>query len=325
MRRRELIAFVGGTAIMWPLAARAKQPAMPVIGFLNGGSSQGYALYEAAFAEGLKEAGYVDGQNAIIEYRWAEGQYDRLRAMAADLVHRQVSIIVANTPANVVAKAATGTIPIVFTTGSDPVQLGLVPNLSHPGGNVTGVASLNVEVIPKRLELAHELNPIAGLIGLLVNPLNPKAETETKDAQAVADALGLQLIVLQASSETDIKNALISFRQQPAAALVITIDPFFIGESENLGRLTLGHLVPAIYGYREFTAAGGLMSYGGSITDTYRLAGSYTGRTLRGERPADLPVLQSTKVELIINLKTAKAIGIAVPQSMLARADEVLE
>jgi putative ABC transport system substrate-binding protein len=169
------------------------------------------------------------------------------------------------------------------------------------------------------------LNPIAGLIGLLVNPLNPKAETETKDAQAVADALGLQLIVLQASSETDIKNALISFRQQPAAALVITIDPFFIGESENLGMLTLGHLVPAIYGYREFTAAGGLMSYGGSITDTYRLAGSYTGRILRGERPADLPVLQSTKVELIINLKTAKAIGIAVPQSMLARADEVLE
>jgi putative ABC transport system substrate-binding protein len=315
MRRRELMAFVGSTALIWPFTTRAQQPAMPVIGFLSGASPQGWAHYVAAFLEGLKESGYVDGQNVIIEYRWAEGEYDRLPAMTAELVHRQVSVIAAtSTPASLVAKVATSTIPIVFTTGGDPVQLGLVASLSRPGGNITGVTQLIVELLPKRLELARELVPSATLVALLINARHPRAEIETKDLQAAAVALGLQLRVLRASTDAEIETALATFRQLKADLLVIGGDPFFSGRAGRLASLTLRYSVPAIYQYAEFTAAGGLMSYGGSITDSYHLAGSYTGRILKGEKPAEMPVMQSTKVELIINLKTAKALGLTVPQ-----------
>jgi ABC-type uncharacterized transport system substrate-binding protein len=326
MKRREFITLLGGATIAWPMAARAQQPAMPVIGFLNGASAEGYAHYLAAFLRGLKEAGYVEGRNVAIEYRWAGGQYDRLPALAAELVHRQVSVIAAtSTPANLVAKAATSTIPIVFTTASDPVQLGLVASLSRPGGNVTGATQMNVEVGPKRLELAHELAPTAKLVALLVNPNNPSAETLTKNLQTVALNLGLQLQVLRASTDSEIDHAFTAFLQQQAAVLVIGTDSFFNGQAERLASLTVRHSVPAIYQYGEFTAAGGLMSYGGSIGDSYRQAGIYTGRILKGEKPADLPVQQTTKVELIINLKTAKALGLTVPLPLLARADEVIE
>jgi putative ABC transport system substrate-binding protein len=325
MKRREFIILLGGAAATWPLTARSQQ-AMPVIGFLNGASPDGYAPMLAAFHQGLKEAGYVEGQNVAIEYRWAEGQYDRLAALAGDLVHRQVSVIAAtSTPANLVAKAATSTIPIVFTTGSDPVQIGLVANLSRPGGNVTGVTQLTVEVLPKRLELARELVPTATLVAVLVNPTNPNVETVTGELRTAAVTLGLQLSVLRASTEADIDDAFTNFLQQRASALIIGADAFFNSRSEQLAALTIRHSVPAIFEYRPFVAAGGLASYGGSVIDSYRLAGGYTGRILRGDKPADLPVLQSTKVQLLINLKTAKALGINVPLSLLGRADEVIE
>jgi putative ABC transport system substrate-binding protein len=325
MRRRDVITLLGGAAAAWPLAARAQQ-AMPVIGFLNGASPDGYAPYLAAFHQGLKEVGYVEGQNVAIEYRWAEGQYNRLPAMAAELVHRQVSVIAAtSTPANLVAKAATSTIPIVFTSAGDPVQLGLVASLGRPGGNVTGVTQLNVEVGPKRLELARELVPKATLAALLVNPSNPSAETVTRDLHAAAVTLGLQLYVLRASTEAEIDDAFTTFLRQRAGVLVIGSDVFFNSRAERLAALTIRHSVPAIYQLGEFTAAGGLMSYGGSNIDSYRLAGGYTGRILKGEKPADLPVQQSTKVELIINLKTAKALGLTVALSLLGRADQVIE
>jgi putative ABC transport system substrate-binding protein len=326
MKRREFITLLGGAAA-WPLAAHAQQPAMPVIGFLNGAWPGGYALYVAAFRQGLKEAGYVDGQNVAVEYRWAEGQYERLPAQAADLVRRRVSVIAAtSTPANLVAKAATSTIPIVFTTGSDPVQLGLVESLSRPGGNVTGVSQLNIEVAPKRLELAHELVSTATLMALLLNPADPaQAEPQLRDLQAAARQLGLQLHVLHASTEREIDDAFATVAQLRAGALVIGGDPFFNGRSEQLGALTLRYAVPTIYEQRQFAVACGLISYSGSLTESYRLAGVYTGRILKGEKPADLPVQQVTKVELIINLKTAKALGLTVPIPLLGRADEVIE
>ena len=276
--------------------------------------------------QGLNEAGYVDGQNATIEYRWAEGHYDRLPALAADLVQQKVTVIAATTtPAALAAKAATSTVPIVFTTGGDPIKLGLVASLRRPGGNVTGSTQLSVEVGPKRLELARELFPGATTFALLVNPANPLAAV-SKDLQAIADTLGVRLHVLHASAEADFEAAFATAAQLRAAALVISgADPLFGGHAAQLGALALRHRVPAIYQYREFAAAGGLMSYGGYTTDTYRLGGIYTGRILKGEKPADLPIVQSTKVELIVNLKTARALGITVPLPLSGRADEVIE
>jgi putative tryptophan/tyrosine transport system substrate-binding protein len=325
MRRREFITLVGGSAAVWSFAARAQQPAMPVIGFLNSTSLQKWAPFVAAFRQGLKETGYVEGQNLTIEYRWAEGQYDRLPSLAADLVQKKVTVIAATgTPAALAAKAATSTVPIVFTTGSDPIKLGLVASLRRPGGNVTGSTALSVEVEPKRLELARELFPRATVIALLVNPANPLAATITKDMQAVADTIGVRLHVLHASTEADFEAAFATAAQ--SAALVIgSADPLFASHAAQLGALALRHSVPAIFNFREFTAAGGLMSYGGSLTDIYRLAGVYAGRILKGEKPADLPVQEATKVELYINMKTARALGVTIPLPLSGRADEIFE
>ena len=326
MQRRDFITFLGGMVAAWPLAARAQQQPLPVIGFLNSASPDGYAPEVNAFRQGLKETGYIEGQNVTIEYRWADGQFDRLAALADDLVRRRVSVIAAtSTPANLAAKTSTTTIPIVFTSGSDPVQLGLVASLSRPGGNVTGVAQLTREVAPKRLELAHELVPAATVFGLLINPKNPTSENVKRDLQAAAEALGLQLNVLYASTEAEIDDAFTAFRQMHAGALVIGTDVFFNSHIKQLAALAIRNSVIAIYAYHQFVAAGGLASYGASITDSYRQAGNYVGRILNGEKPADLPVQQATKVELIINLKTAKALGITVPQSVQSRADEVIE
>ena len=325
MRRRQFITLLGGAAAAWPLAARAQQPAMPVIGFLNSASADGYAIPARAFRQGLKDTGYVEGQNVAIEYRWAEGQYDHLPTLAADLVRRQVGVIVANSAAMLPAKAATTTVPIVFITSLDPVQLGLVASLSRPGGNVTGVTTLNVEVGPKRLELLHELVPTTTVIALLVNPTNPNAETLSRDLQTAARGRGLQLHVLHASTERDFDPVFAELVQLRASVLVIGTDAFFTTRSEQLAALTIRHALPAIYQSREFAAAGGLASYGGSLADSYRTAGVHTGRILKGEKPADLPVQQSTKVELILNLKTAKALGITVSLPLLGRADEVIE
>ena len=328
MRRREFITLVGGSAAVWPFAARAQQSTLPVVGFLNSTSLEGWAPYVAAFRQGLKDVGYVEGQNVTIEYRWAEGQYNRLPSLAADLVQHKVTVIaVGSTPAALAAKAATSAIPIVFTTGGDPIKLGLVASLNRPGGNVTGSTQLSVELGPKRLELARELFPGATTLALLVNPANPLTATVSKDLQAVADSLGVRLRVLHASTQADFEAAFATAAQLRAAALVISgADPVFGSHAAQLGALSLRHSVPTIYQFREFAAAGGLMSYGGYTTDTYRLGGVYTGRILKGEKPADLPVVQfSTKVELILNLKTAKALGIAVPLPLSGRADEVIE
>jgi putative ABC transport system substrate-binding protein len=327
MRRREFIAGLGSAAVTWPLAARGQQPALSVIGFLNTGSPDLIVASMRAFRQGLGETGYVEGRNVAIEYRWADDQYDRLPALAADLVRRQVTVIVTGgTPAAVAAKAATTTIPIVFSMSSDPVEIGLVASLNRPGGNITGTVTLNVEVGPKRLELLHELVPKATVIGLLVNPTNPtNAETLARDMQAAARTLGLGLHVLHASTERDFDTVFANLGQLRAGGLVIGTDPFFSGRSDRLAALALRHAVPTIYQYREFAAAGGLMSYGGSVTDLFHLKGLYTGRILKGEKTADLPVQQSTKVELVINMKTAKALGLTFPLTLLGRADEVIE
>jgi putative tryptophan/tyrosine transport system substrate-binding protein len=325
MRRREFITLLGGAACAWPLAAHGQQPAMPVIGFLNSASPDGYAPMVAAFRQGLKETGYIEGQNVAIEYRWAGGQYDRVPALAAELVRRQVAVIVANSPGVQVVKAAITTIPIVFTTASDPVQIGLVASLSRPGGNVTGVTQLYVEVMPKRLELAHELVPTATVIAALVNPTHPNAETIARDLQAAARILGVQLHVLHASTERDLDTVFATLAQLRAGALVIGTDAIFNGWAEQLAALTVHHAVPTIFQRRAFATAGGLMSYGGSTEESYRQAGVYTGRILKGEKPDDLTVVQSTKVELIINLKTARTLGLTIPLPLLGRADEVIE
>jgi putative ABC transport system substrate-binding protein len=328
MRRREFITLLGGAAAVWPLVAHAQQPPLPVIGFLSSASPDLYAIRLRAFRQGLKEAGYVEGQNVAVEYRWAEGQNNRLPVLAAELVHRQVDVIVAGggTPSAVAAKAATAIIPVVFAVGVDPVALGLVTSLNRPGGNLTGITNMNVEVGPKRLELLRELIPTATSIALLINPTSPNlAEPFTRAMKAAASTLGLQLQVLQASTEQDFYRVFADLAQSRANALVIMPDVFFDTKSEQLAALTLRHAVPAIFQFRPFVVAGGLMSYGSNETDNYRLLGTYTGRVLKGEKPADLPVVQSTKVELILNLKTAKALGLTVPLPLIGRADEVIE
>jgi ABC-type uncharacterized transport system substrate-binding protein len=326
--RRKFLATLGGAAAAWPLVARAQQPVMPVIGFLGAESPDLVASRLRAFHEGLSEAGAVEGRNVAIEYRWAEGHNDRLPALTTDLVSRQVTVITlpGSTPAALAAKATTTTIPIVFGVAVDPIAVGLVASLARPGGNITGVTTLNLEVVPKRVELLHELIPTATVVALLVNPTSSTlAETTTRDARAAARTLGLEIHVLHASAERDFDTAFANLVQRQAGALMIAPDAFFNSHLEELAALALRHAVPTIYQFREFTTAGGLMSYGGSITEAYRLAGVYTGRILKGEKPADLPVQQSTKVELIINLKTAKALGLTVPATVLARADEVIE
>jgi putative ABC transport system substrate-binding protein len=325
MNRRKFITLLGGAAT-WPLAARAQQAALPVIGFLNNASAQEYAPLLAAFRRGLSEAGFVEGRNVIIEYRWAEGQNERLPALAADLTRHQVFAIAAGGNAAVsAAKAATTAIPIVFYVGGDPVEAGFVASLNRPGGNLTGVTSLGGELGSKRIELLHELVPAATSFALLVNPTNPQLEALMRIHQGAARALGLQLHVLKASAERDFDGVFASLRDLRSGGLVVGGDALFNARSEQLAALVLRHAVPAIYQYREFAAGGGLMSYGGSITESYRLAGLYTARILKGEKPSDLPVQQATKIELIINLKTAKALGIAVPQLLLGRADEIIE
>jgi putative ABC transport system substrate-binding protein len=327
VRRRDFIKVIVGSAVPWPLAAHAQQPARPVVGFVNIASAKGYAPQVSAFLKGLSEAGYVDGRNVAIEYRWAEGRTDQLPAMVADLVHRQVAVIAAtSTPAAIAAKAANTTIPIVFEMASDPVRLGLVASLNRPGGNATGVTNTNVELAPKRLQLLHELVPTASVIALLVNPANPTiAETNTKEMQAAARTLGIELHVLNASTEREFERAFAKLTDLRAGGLVIGPDPFFTSRREQLAALALRHAVPTIYQTRGFAVAGGLLSYGADVAEAYRLTGNYTGRVLKGEKPADLPVQQATKVEMYINLKTAKALGVNVPNTLIGRADEVIE
>ena len=326
MRRRHFITLIGAAAAVWPLAARGQQAAMPVIGFLHGASFEGYKPMVTSFRQGLKEAGYVDGYNVAIEFRWAEGHYDQLPAMAADLVRRQVAVIVTGgTPAAFAAKEATSTIPTVISVGVDPVQLGLVGSLNRPGGNVTGTAVLTVELGAKKLEMLHELLPTAAAIVLLVNPTNPNVESETRVVQDAARLLGLHLHVLHASTESQIDAAFGALVELRASALIVGVEPFLNDSRAQIVALAARYAVPAVYGVRDFVTAGGLMSYGTDLVDIYRQSGIYAGKILKGARPADLPVQQLTKVALVINLKTAKTLGLTIPTTLLGRADEVIE
>jgi putative ABC transport system substrate-binding protein len=326
LKRREFISLIGGAAAAWPLYARAQQPAMPVVGFLGTQSADKIADYLRAFRQGLSQIGYIEGRNLAIEYQSADGQNDRFPTMAANFVRLQVSAIVPwGLPSTLAAKAATTTIPIVFLGGFDPVALGVVASLNRPGGNVTGVTELGIELGRKRLELLHELVPAATAVALLVNPTNPIAEITTTTIQAAARTLGLQLHVVHAGAERDIVSAFATLVELGAGGVVIGGDVLFNSESEQIAKLAIRHRVPAIYQFRSFAAVGGLLSYGGDVIDQFRQVGIYTGRILKGEKPADLPVQQSMKFELFINLKTAKTLGIEVPPSLLVRADEVIE
>ena len=328
MKRRDVLRVLGGAAVLWPLGARAQQTGMPVIGLLGSASPEAYTIRLSAFRDGLKVEGYAEGQNVQIEYRWAEGHNNRLQELAAQLVQRHVTVLVAagGTASALAAVAATSSISIVFGIGADPVEVGIVASLNRPGGNATGITSLNIEVGPKRLELLRELLPSASDVGLLINPADPAlAEPASRLAQTAATALGLRLHVLHASSERDFDAVFATLSQLHGDGLVIGADNFFTAHSKQLAELSVRHGVPAIYQFREFAAAGGLMSYGSSETEYYRLIGIYAGRILKGNKPADLPIQQSTKVELILNLKTARALGVTIPLTLLGRADEVIE
>jgi len=325
MRRREFITLLGGTAAAWPFAARAQQPTMPVVGFLRSATLADVPHWVAAFRQGLKEAGFVEGQNVAIEFRSADNQLDRLPALVADLIRQPVAIIVGNTDAALAAKAATTTVPIVFASGSDPVRDGLVASLNRPGGNVTGLVYFSAVLGAKRLELLRQLVPGATTIAVLVNPNTPLTEAERKDVQAAAQAIGQQLIIFDISSDRDIETAFAAFVQRGAGALLVGTGGFLNSNRERIAAVANRHALPASYSQREGVVAGGLMSYGPSISDAYRQAGIYSGRILNGEKPADLPVIRSTKFELVLNLKTAKALDLTIPSSMLLRADEVIE
>jgi putative ABC transport system substrate-binding protein len=326
MRRREFITLVGGVAAAaWPVAARGQQPAMPVIGFLHHASPDVAAGLAAAFRQGLKETGFVEGQNVRIEYRWAQGRYDLLPELAADLVRREVAVIMTNTPTSQVAKAATSTIPIVFASADDPIPLGLVASFNRPGGNATGIYFLIAALEGKRVEFLHEVVPKAGTIALLVDPNFPSAATQTLAMRQAARSLGLNLLVVTAGTERDIDTAFATLVRERAGALAVAASGFFFFHREQLVALAAHHGMPVVYPWRDAAAAGGLMSYGASPFDAYRQAGIYAGRILKGEKPADLPVQQAVKVEFVINLRSAKALGLTVPVPLLGRADEVIE
>jgi putative tryptophan/tyrosine transport system substrate-binding protein len=326
MRRRKFIKLIGGTAATWPLVAWAQQP-IPVIGFLSTGSPQSDAFRLAAVRQGLVEAGYVEGRNFVFDYRWAEDQYERLPALAAQLVHRDVALIVTGggSTSTVAAKSATATIPIVFVTGADPIKLGFVASFNRPGSNITGVSFLVNTLVAKQFEVLHETVPKAALIGYLVNPTYANAEADTRNVLAAAEMVEQKLLVVQAHTDSELEAAFVTLIQQGAGSLVVGADPFFFNRRDRLVELAARQKIPAIYFVREFASAGGLMSYGTSITEAYRIVGLYAGRILKGEKPAELPVQQSTRVELIVNLKTAKALNLTVPPALLARADEVIE
>ena len=327
MRRREFITLLGGAAVSWPLAARAQQPTMPVTGFLHPTSLDAYADRLRPFREGLKDAGFIEGENVAIEYRWAENQTDRLPALAAELARRQVAVIAApGPPAALAAKAATTTIPIVFLMNEDPVRLGLVASLARPGGNLTGINIFSAELAAKRLDLLRELVPGAARVGVLVNPVNATTtESTLRDVEPAARAIGLQIQVLNASTSREIDAAFATFVRERPDAVFVGADSFFVSRRVQLTNLAVRHAVPAIYSARDFAEVGGLMSYGASLTDASRQMGVYTGRILKGAKPADLPVVQSTKFELVINAQTARMLGLTVPDKLLAAADEVIE
>jgi len=327
MKRREFISLLGGATVAWPLAARAQQSVLPVIGFLSSRSPSESASVVAAFRQGLKEAGSIEGQNVAIEFRWAEGQYDRLPALATELVGRQVAVIAAvgDVVSALAAKGAAPTIPIVFVIGGDPVRFGLVTSINRPGGNITGVSLISPAIGSKRLELLHKLVPNAAVIGLLMYPDSPHAEPERKDVEEAGRAIGQQIVVVNASSERDFDAAFATLVQQRAGGLLVAGDPFLLIRRDQLVALADRYALPTMYQYHEFATAGGLMSYGTNIAGAYHQAGAYTGRILKGAKPADLPIFQQTDLELVINLKTAKALGLAIPPSLLVLADEVIE